>query len=133
MSENAQGTLDVMTSSTSNKATNSSATIDYLAGKDGMRRGLGTNLYRLGVPDKVIQAILRHSNVTVTLGYYVKPQSEDVIANPHEVSGNAPTSVIPLALRYSITSFIARLYVSTAVSTPKLPLCLTRSQIVRRQ
>lgn len=44
------------------------------------RRGLGTNLYRLGVPDKVIQAILRHSNVSVTLGYYVKPQSEDVIA-----------------------------------------------------
>ena len=44
------------------------------------RRGLGTNLYRLGVPDKVIQAILRHSNVNVTLGYYIKPQSTDVIA-----------------------------------------------------
>jgi integrase len=44
------------------------------------RRGLGTNLYRLGVPDKVIQAILRHSNVNVTLGYYVKPQAPDVIA-----------------------------------------------------
>ncbi len=36
------------------------------------RRGLGTNLYRLGVPDKVIQAILRQSNVNVTLGYYIK-------------------------------------------------------------
>jgi hypothetical protein len=33
-----------------------------------------------GVPDKVIQAILRHSNVSVTLGYYVKPQTPDVIA-----------------------------------------------------
>lgn len=44
------------------------------------RRGLGTNLYRLGVPDKVIQAILRHSNVNLTLGYYIKPQSADVIA-----------------------------------------------------
>ena len=44
------------------------------------RRGLGTNLYRLGVHDKVIQAILRHSNVSVTLGYYIKTQSEDVIA-----------------------------------------------------
>lgn len=44
------------------------------------RRGLGTNLYRLGVPDKVIQSILRHSNVNVTLGYYIKPQSNDVIA-----------------------------------------------------
>jgi integrase len=44
------------------------------------RRGLGTNLYRLGVPDKVIQAILRHSNVNVTLGYYIKPQTQDVVA-----------------------------------------------------
>jgi integrase len=44
------------------------------------RRGLGSNLYRLGVPDKVIQAILRHSNVNVTLGYYIKPQTPDVVA-----------------------------------------------------
>jgi integrase len=44
------------------------------------RRGLGSNLYRLGVPDKVIQAILRHSNVNITLSYYVKSASSDVIA-----------------------------------------------------
>ena len=44
------------------------------------RRGLGSNLYRLGVPDKVIQAILRHSNVNITLGYYVKSASSDVMA-----------------------------------------------------
>lgn len=44
------------------------------------RRGLGSNLYRLGVPDKVIQAILRHSNVNVTLEYYVKSASADVLA-----------------------------------------------------
>jgi len=44
------------------------------------RRGLGSNLYRLGIPDKVIQTILRHSNVNVTLGYYVKSASSDVIA-----------------------------------------------------
>ena len=44
------------------------------------RRGLGSNLYRLGVPDKVIQAILRHSNVNVTLTYYVKSTSSDVLA-----------------------------------------------------
>jgi integrase len=30
------------------------------------RRGLATNLHRLGVPDKVIQRMLRHSNVAVT-------------------------------------------------------------------
>lgn len=34
--------------------------------------GLGTNLYRLGVPEKDIQAILRHANVDTTLTYYVK-------------------------------------------------------------
>jgi len=28
----------------------------------------------------VIQAILGHSNVKVTLGYYIKPQTYDVIA-----------------------------------------------------
>jgi len=44
------------------------------------RRGLGSNLYRLGVPDKVIEAILRHSNVNVTLEYYVKSASADVVA-----------------------------------------------------
>jgi integrase len=44
------------------------------------RRGLGSNLYRLGVPDKTIQQILRHSNVSVTLGYYVKTASPDVVA-----------------------------------------------------
>ena len=30
------------------------------------RRGLGTNLYRLGLPEKTIQAILRHANVSTT-------------------------------------------------------------------
>ncbi len=28
----------------------------------------------------MIQAILRHSNVSVTLGYYIKPQTQDVVA-----------------------------------------------------
>jgi hypothetical protein len=41
---------------------------------------LGTNLYRLGIPDKVIQAIFHHSNVNVRLGYYIKPQTQDVVA-----------------------------------------------------
>src|SRR5207253_11522729 len=42
------------------------------------RRGLGSNLYHLGVPEKVIQAILRHSNVSITMTYYVKPLAQDV-------------------------------------------------------
>src|ERR1051326_7232043 len=43
------------------------------------RRGLASNLYRLGVPDKTIQKILRHSDVSVTLGYYIKSTSLDVV------------------------------------------------------
>jgi integrase len=42
------------------------------------RRGLGSNLYRLGVAPKVIQAILRHSDVSTTVTYYIKTQDEDV-------------------------------------------------------
>jgi hypothetical protein len=41
------------------------------------RRGLGTNLYRLGVPEKTIQAILRHANVSTTNTYYIKSTADD--------------------------------------------------------
>ena len=36
------------------------------------RRGLATNLHELGVPDKVIQAILRHEDVSTTQSSYIK-------------------------------------------------------------
>ena len=42
------------------------------------RRGLGSNLYRLGVPDMVIQRILRHANVSTTAMYYIKTAAVDV-------------------------------------------------------
>ena len=42
------------------------------------RRGLGSNLYSLGVPEKVIQDILRHANVSTTNTYYIKTASEQV-------------------------------------------------------
>lgn len=42
------------------------------------RRGLGSNLYRLGVPDMVIQRILRHANVSTTATYYIKTAVDDV-------------------------------------------------------
>ena len=41
-------------------------------GWHAFRRGLATNLHRLGVSDKVIQQILRHANVTTTINIYVK-------------------------------------------------------------
>ena len=41
------------------------------------RRGLGTNLYRLGIPEKTIQAILRQANVSTTTSYYIKTAAAD--------------------------------------------------------
>lgn len=46
-------------------------------GWHAFRRGLGSNLYLLGVKPVVIQSILRHSDVATTLGYYVATPSEE--------------------------------------------------------
>jgi integrase len=45
------------------------------------RRGLATNLHELGVPDKVIQAILRHEDVSTTQRSYIKKVPEVVTTN----------------------------------------------------
>jgi len=45
-------------------------------GWHAFRRGLATNLHTLGVKDKEIQAILRHSNVGLTMNVYVKSVTE---------------------------------------------------------
>jgi integrase len=42
------------------------------SGWHGFRRGLASTLYGLGVQDKVIQQILRHADVNVTMKHYVK-------------------------------------------------------------
>lgn len=49
-------------------------------GWHAFRRGLATNLHRLGVPDKTTQRILRHSNVAVTQGCYIKTADSEVAA-----------------------------------------------------
>jgi integrase len=49
-------------------------------GWHAFRRGLATNLNRLHVPDKTIQAILRHANVATTQTYYIKPVAEDSVS-----------------------------------------------------
>jgi integrase len=48
-------------------------------GWHAFRRGLATNLHSLGVDDKTIQAILRHSNVSLTMNIYVKSVSESQV------------------------------------------------------
>ena len=59
------------------KITSSNATRFFPGGTAGTQRGLGTNLYRLGVPEKTIQAILRHANVSTTNTYYIKSAADD--------------------------------------------------------
>jgi integrase len=49
-------------------------------GWHAFRRGLATNLQRLGVPDKIIQRILRHSNVAVTQSCYIKTADAEATA-----------------------------------------------------
>jgi integrase len=49
-------------------------------GWHAFRRGLATNLHRLGVADKVIQRVLRHANVAVTQASYIKTVDADAAA-----------------------------------------------------
>ena len=48
-------------------------------GWHAFRRGLATNLHQLGVADKDIQAILRHSNIGITMNIYVKSVAESQV------------------------------------------------------
>ena len=73
-------------------------------GWHGFRRGLATNLHALGVDDKTIQAILRHSNIGITQNIYIKSVSESQVSamdslseklgicNDHATSGDGPVN-----------------------------------------
>ena len=54
------------------------------------RRGLGSNLNRLGVDDSVIQRILRHSNISTTQAYYIKTAADDVRNAMPKLENNIP-------------------------------------------
>jgi len=62
-------------------------------GWHAFRRGLATNLNRLGVPDKVIQQILRHANVTTTMNIYVKMVSQDATVAMKTLEANCAATV----------------------------------------
>ncbi len=49
-------------------------------GWHGFRRGLASNLNRLGIDDSVIQRILRHSTVATTQNHYIKTTAPDAVA-----------------------------------------------------
>ena len=57
------------------------------------RRGLGSNLYALGVPEKVIQQILRHTNVSTTSTYYIKTVPTQVTAAMEKLQQALPDSL----------------------------------------
>jgi integrase len=73
-------------------------------GWHAFRRGLATNLHALGVDDKTIQAILRHSNIGLTMNVYVKSVSESQVSamdalsekldlcNVHATSSDGPVN-----------------------------------------
>ena len=48
-------------------------------GWHAFRRGLATNLHALGVDDKTIQGILRHSDMRLTMNVYVKSVSDSQV------------------------------------------------------
>jgi len=52
-------------------------TIPKWKGWHCFRRSLASNLYALGVKPKVIQAILRHSDIATTLGFYVETSESE--------------------------------------------------------
>ena len=68
------------------------ASIPEWHGWHSCRRGLGSNLYRLGVPDLVIQRTLRHANVSTTTGYYIKTVSDDVREAMSKFENSIPKS-----------------------------------------
>jgi integrase len=59
-------------------------------GWHAFRRGLATNLHRLGVQDETIQRILRHSNVSVTQDCYIKTPDAAVVEAMRSLE-NAPS------------------------------------------
>jgi len=55
-------------------------------GYHAFRRGLSTTLYSMGVPDKIIQRIMRHEDLKTTMRSYVKPVADDVKQAMHNLA-----------------------------------------------
>jgi integrase len=61
-------------------------------GWHAFRRGLATNLHSLGVDDKTIQGILRHSSLATTQAIYIKVIQSDVQAALNRLESALPPS-----------------------------------------
>ena len=51
--------------------------IPRFKGWHSFRRSLASNLYGLGIRPKIIQAILRHSDLVTTMTFYVETQESE--------------------------------------------------------
>ncbi len=58
-------------------------------GWHALRRGFATRLHDAGVQDRIIQSLCRHSNLSVTMKYYVKALPEANIAAMQKLSPQA--------------------------------------------
>jgi integrase len=55
-------------------------------GWHGFRRGLATNLERIGVRESIAAMVLRHANDRVTRKHYIKPPTIEAIAAMRRLS-----------------------------------------------
>ena len=90
-------------------------------GWHGFRRGLASNLNRLGVDDSVIQRILRHCTLATTQNHYIKTASPDAIAAMRQFS----------ALLCSTCAPSGELKVKASVQLG-VPKCLPMSELAER-
>jgi integrase len=70
-------------------------------GWHAFRRGLATDLHRLGVSDETIQRLLRHSTVAVTQNCYIKTADADAVAAMRTLQ-NAPSMHLASSARLRI-------------------------------
>jgi site-specific recombinase XerD len=67
-------------------------------GWHAFRRGLATNLNRLGIADRTVQAILRHADLSTTRNSYAKTISANTVAAMHSLerlcAENAPNQTV---------------------------------------
>ena len=68
-------------------------------GWHAFRRGVATNLNRLGVPDKIVQRVLRHSDVAVTQAAYIKPEDKDSKAAMEKFESALTATQLPPKMR----------------------------------
>ena len=63
------------------------------------RRGLASNLYRLGVPPLVIAKILRHKNVDITKEFYIKTTGADVLEGMEKLAEKLDSQTVAATSR----------------------------------